>query len=343
MDDATRRPLGRALGVAIVIGAIVTSCWTCVLTYRHPRTDDAAVRANVVGIAPHVSGPITELRVADNQLVRAGDLLFVIDPRPYEAKRAAAESALALAEADVAAQRDAIAAAEAEIARRAAEERYASDYLGRVEPLLRRGFVTADRVDEARTRLRAATAASEGARQERARAEKLLAQVGELNARLEAAHAALESAKLDVEYCWIRAPFDAYVTNLNIAAGEYALQGKQVFALVDNREWYVLANFRETYLDAIRPGMVADVFLLSYPNRRFRGVVQGIGWALYPPDGATVGVLPNVQPTLNWVRLAQRFPVRIVLEPAEPEHPYRMGATAIVTVDGGSAATAVTR
>ena len=144
----------------------------------------------------------------------------------------------------------------------------------------------------------------------------------------------MESAELDVSYCRVRAPFDAYVTNLNIAVGEYARQGQQVFALVDDRAWYVIANFRETYVGVIKPGMVAEVYLMSYPHRRFRGVVQGIGWANLPDQGLTVGVLPDVPRTLNWVRLASRFPVRILLEERDPERPFRMGATAVVTIKG---------
>ena len=111
MSDANRQQLGRIVGTTIVVGALVTTLWAWWLTYRHPRTDDAAVRANIVGIAPHVSGPIVDLRVVDNQLVRADDLLFAIDDRPYRARLDAAQAALSLAEADLGAQRDAIAAA----------------------------------------------------------------------------------------------------------------------------------------------------------------------------------------------------------------------------------------
>src|SRR5215470_14964540 len=158
MGDGTRRRLGRILETAIVAGALVTTLWVWWLTYRHPRTDDAAVRANVVGLAPHVSGPIVDLRVVDNQLVHEGELLFVIDERPYAAALEAGRAARSLAEADLAAQRDAIAVAASALTARTAEESYAADYLRRVEPLLGRGFVTADKVEEARTRLRAATA-----------------------------------------------------------------------------------------------------------------------------------------------------------------------------------------
>ncbi len=333
MNERTRHALGRAIGAGIVLGAVVTSVWVWLLLARHPRTDDAAVRANIVGIAPHVNGPIVELDVVDNQPVRAGDQLFVIDPRPYEARLEAVRAELAMVESDLEAQGGAIAAAEALVRQREAEAAYAGDYRRRVEPLLRRKFVTADAVSDAKAKERAADAALAQARSERLRAEKLLAQVGDLNARRQAAEAAVRSAMLDVDYCRVVAPFDAYVTNLNIAVGQYARQGEQVFALVDTREWYVMANFRETYLDAIRPGMAAEVNLLSYPDRAFHGVVQGIGWAVKERDSSTiVGVLPAVEPTLDWVRLAQRFPVRIRLDPPDPERPYRMGATAVVTI-----------
>ena len=137
--------------------------------------------------------------------------------------------------------------------------------------------------------------------------------------------AAVYDAQLNVDYCYVRAPFDAYVTNLNIAVGQYANQGAEIFALIDDRDWYVMANFRESFLRSIEPGMEADVYLISYPNRRFRGRVQGVGWGLYQDNGASVGVLPSVEPTLNWVRLAQRFPVRIVLEERDPAAPVPHG------------------
>ena len=332
-----RRVLGRAIGAAIIVATVLVTLWVLDLNRRFPRTDDAYVRANLVGIAPHVSGPIVELPVVDNQTVKAGDLLFVVDPRPYQVTLDRARAELAVVESQISAQQSAIAAAEAEVKRREAESWYAADYLRRVEPLLKKQYVTTDKVEDARSKQRAAAAAHEQARHELTRAKELLAQFGELNARRQAAQAAVGDAELNVGYCWVRAPFDGYITNLNISVGQYARQGEQVLALVDGRSWYVLANFRETFLDAIRPGMEADVYLMSYPGHRFRGVVQGTGWAIHPPDGATVGVLPEVQPTLNWVRLAQRFQVRIKLQDPDPEQPFRMGATAVVTILGTAA------
>ena len=96
----------------------------------------------------------------------------------------------------------------------------------------------------------------------------------------------------------------------------------------------MLAYFREDLLDRIRPGMRGEVSLLSYPGQRFQGEVQGIGWGLFQQNGATVDGLPNVEETLNWVRLNQRFPVRIVLKRGDSSHPFRMGQTAVVTIRG---------
>jgi multidrug resistance efflux pump len=302
--------------------------------YVHPRTDDAYVRANYIGIAPHVSGPIVELPIVDNQRVEQGDLLFVVDPRPYRSVLDAAKARLELTNLEIQGYEDSVAAAEALLHQREADAAYADQYLGRVEPLLPSQYVTTNQVFEARSKASAARAAVQGARSELSRARALLGQFGDINARRQAAEAAVYDAQLNVDYCYVRAPFAAYVTNLNIAVGQYANQGVEIFALIDDRVWYVMANFRESFLRSIEPGMHADIYLVSYPNRLFSGRVQGVGWALYQDNGASVGVLPAVEPTLNWVRLAQRFPVRIVLEDQDPAHPFRMGQTAVVTVRG---------
>jgi multidrug efflux system membrane fusion protein len=328
------RIAGRLIGALIVLGAIGLGLYVTRLYYLYPRTDDAYVRANVVGIAPHVSGPIVQLPVHDNQHVKPGELLFVVDPRPYRSVLDRTEAELALTNLQIRALEDTIRSAQARQAQLAATTAYDKQYLDRIVPLLSRHFVTANDVFNARSRLRADQAAIDSARSEVRKAKNDLGQYGDINARRKAAEAAVYDAKLNVEYCYVHAPFDAYVTNLNIAVGQYANEGRQVLSLVDNRVWYVMANFRENFLAHIRPGMRVDVYLLSYPNQHFRGRVQGVGWALYQGNGATVEGLPQVEATLNWVRLSQRFPVRIVLENPDPAYPFRMGATAVVTVQG---------
>ena len=342
-ESPVLRILGRLLGITIVIGAAVTGLHVARESYRHPRTDDAAVRINVIGIAPQVSGRIVALHVADNQDVAEGAPLFEIDPRPYAVALERAKAQRLLVDSDNAALEKGIAAAGAETRRAEAELDYARAHRQRLEPMVPQNYVTKDRLDEADARALGAAASLEKAREEEQRLSKQLAQYGARNARVEAAEAAVAAAELDLAYCSVRAPFPARVTNLNISAGQYARAGEQVFALVDTRNTWVLAYFRETLLSAIRPGMSADVFLLAYPGLRFRGVVQGIGWALAPQDGATVGVLPEVQPTLNWVRLARRLPVRIRVDETDPQHPLRMGMSAVVRILGEPAAASPAR
>jgi multidrug efflux system membrane fusion protein len=332
--ERAMRAAGSLLSAVIVAAALAAALYVARIYYVYPRTDDAYVRANMIAVAPHVSGPIVKLPIVDNQYVKKGDLLFVVDPRPYQAALDELAAKLDLTDLEIKAYTDAIRAAEAEQKRREADLAYDRQYLARIEPLLSRHFVTANDVFDARSRVLAAEAAVDNARSEVRRARNQLGQLGDINARRKAAEAAVENARLNVEYCYVHAPFDGMVTNLNISVGQYANEGKDVLSLVDDRTWYVMANFRENFLDHIRPGMTADVYILSYPERRFRGRVQGVGWALYQQNGATIDGLPAVEPTLNWVRLSQRFPVRIVLETRDPARPFRTGQTAVVTIEG---------
>jgi multidrug resistance efflux pump len=182
----------------------------------------------------------------------------------------------------------------------------------------------------------AARAAVVSAEADAKRARNALAQIGDMNVRVAAAKVEIDEARLNLQYCEVRAPIDGWVTNLNTNSGAFVKVGDDLFSIVQNTEWWVIANFLETEIEQIRVGQEVAVYIYAYPGHRFRGTVQGIGWALFQANGATQRTLPEVQPTLNWVRLAQRFPVRITLEPFDPQHPYRMGGTvtAIVKTEG---------
>jgi membrane fusion protein, multidrug efflux system len=328
--------IGRLTGLAIILGSIWLTAHVSREHYRQPRTNDANVRANIVGIAPNVSGQIIELNVVDNQEVNEGDVLFVIDPRPFEIELERAKANLLLTQTQISATSNAVAAAQMNVQRLEAENVYAADHAQRLESLLEKKFVTQDDLQSARVTAHSADASLAQARAELSRQQSLLGQVGDVNAYLKVAEAAVHSAELNLNYCRVRSPFKGRVTNLNISKGEYAKASTQVFALVDTRHWYVMANFQETYLDSIHPGMAAEVYLMSYPNRRFHGKVQGLGWAIQSLDATVPGILPSVEPTLNWTRLAQRIPVRIELEDGNTEQPYRMGMTAVVIIREGS-------
>ena len=162
--------------------------------------------------------------------------------------------------------------------------------------------------------------------------------VGDLNALLakrDAAQAALGKAELDLSFCSVRAQFDALVVNLHTAIGQFVAPGPvPVFSLVDTRAWYVMANYRETELEHIAPGMEAEVYVLTDPHYHFRGTVQGIGWAVNPEDAPIVPGVPRIERELNWVHIAQRFPVRIRIENPQPPHVFRVGASAVSIIRG---------
>ena len=328
------RALGRTLSGILVLAALVLAWFIYKLYYANPRTDDAYVHANTASLAAHVSGQIMKLPINDNQRVKKGDLLFLVDPRPYKLALDTAMTKLNLTEIDIKGLRDTINSAEAQLAERKVDAANAKQYLDRIVPLRQHDFVTDNDVVEARNKYKETKAGVATAASELQKAQDALGILGDVNQRVRAAQEEIEDAQLNYDYCFVRAPFDGYVTNLNISEGQYANIGQPVLTLVDDRNWYVLAYFREDLLDRIRPGMRADISLLSYPGKRFQGEVQGIGWGLFQQNGATVAGLPEVEETLNWVRLNQRFPVRIVLQHADGDHPFRMGQTAVVTIRG---------
>ena len=320
------------------------SLWVWNVTERHPRTDDAVVRANVVGIAPRVRGQIIRLNVQDNQAVADGDVLFEIDPADYELSLQKAKAALATLDQqiEVARAQDTqlkfqVKAAEAGVERAKAELKQAGDTLQRLQPLLTNGFAKADDVDRAATAKQVATAALAVQEQQLSQAQTALSALATLTAQRAGAVAAVDLATLELSYCKVTAPFSGRVISLNISSGAYASAGIPVFSLLDTRKWYVMANFREGEIRHFAQGATVEVYLSASPSRRFVGKVQGIGWAVQPTDEIDIPHgLPYVKRELNWVHIAQRFPVRIEIENPDPEL-FRMGASAVAIIKGPAA------
>jgi multidrug efflux system membrane fusion protein len=398
MEQATevlnRKPIGRWIGIGVVVATVVALIAVILETDLHPRTDDASVRANFIEIAPEVSGRLVELPVKDNAYVKRGGLLFLIDPRPYEyalqqalsdqealeqqivdakrriaAQSSAADAALAgvhnsrtgirTAGSSVDVAKATVARAQASVAAAEAQLKLATNNLHRIEPLLQKQYVTVEQIDQANTAVRVAqgnydeaqaalTQAQAQQTQSILRQEEADSVAAESQAKLgQAIHtidtvdtlmserpgkaAKVDSARLDLERCRVVAPFDAYVTNMNISVGAYARPGTPLFTLIDTRTWYVIANYRESKIKNIRIGTHVDVYLMGHPDRRFNGLVESIGYGVFPEDGSVTGGLPNIERTLNWVHLSTRFPVRVRVQDPDPDL-FRIGATAITVV-----------
>jgi multidrug efflux system membrane fusion protein len=393
-DSPQRKRIGNWIRIGVLVATPLALLLVILATDQQPRTDDANVRANFIEIASEVSGKIVQLPVKDNTFVKQGEVVFVIDPRPYEyalqqalSDQEALEQQIIDAKRKIAAQRSAAEAAQAGVynsktgiktagsgvdlaqatvtrakaSADAAEAQFklATNNLHRIEPLLKKQYVTVEQIDQANTAVRVAqgnydealAALAQAQAQQtqsvlrREEADTLAvesqAKLGQAMHTLDTADtlmserpgkaAKVDSARLDLERCRVVAPFDAYVTNLNISEGAYAHPGAAMFTLIDTRTWYVIANYRESKIKNISLGSHVDVYLMGHPDRRFDGVVESIGFGVFPEDGKVSDGLPNIERTLNWVHLSSRFPVRIRVKNPDPVL-FRIGATAVTVV-----------
>jgi multidrug efflux system membrane fusion protein len=293
-----------------------------------------------VEIAPRVSGSIVNLPLRDNQAVKVRDLLFEIDPTDYELALERARSSLASLDKQIAiaATQDeslkyAVKAAEAAAASAESKAKQAESTLNRLKPLLEKGFTTAETVEQAQTASSVGNSALAAEMQRLNQARVAVSASEALIAERAGAVAQLKTAETNLSYCRVTAPFDGRVVSLNISEGAFASAGHPVFALLDTRHWYIMADFREGVLPRIAPGDAAEIYLLSAPGIRFRGRVQSVGWAVHSEDNRVLMGVPYVKKEINWVHVAQRFPVRIEVENPDPEL-FRMGASAVVTIRG---------
>jgi multidrug resistance efflux pump len=360
MNTASRILL-TALVVAIAAGAATWKYWDYVV---NPWTRNGQVRADVIQVAPRVSGPIVELPIVDNQPVAAGDLLFRIDPRTYQSaldqarakldetrdqlKNLAeqvkvAEAAVSGAETRIQQADSAVSSAEANL-EKAKKDRDRANALVAKGDISQRQFdqteadfdISRADLDKAQAQLAQARAELLQARAELARTKAQLGAEGEDNAQLRAAKAALETAELNLEFTEVRASVDGFVTNLTLRLGSQSVANQPALALVDQASWYVHGFFRENLVGRIQPGQPAVVTLMTYPSQPITGRVESIGWGIHQGDGASgPDLLPTVSPTFEWIRLAQRIPVRIKLDELPDDVALRVGTTASVMVMTG--------
>ncbi|WP_126852064.1 multidrug efflux transporter periplasmic adaptor subunit MdtN [Escherichia coli] len=334
---APRSKFPALLVVALALVALVFVIWR---VDSAPSTNDAYVSADTIDVVPEVSGRIVELAVTDNQAVKQGDLLFRIDPRPYEANLAKAEASLAaldkqimLTQRSVDAQQFGADSVNATVEKARAAAKQATDTLRRTEPLLKEGFVSAEDVDRARTAQRAAEADLNAVLLQAQSAASAVSGVDALVAQRAAVEADIALTKLHLEMATVRAPFDSRVISLKTSVGQFASAMRPIFTLIDTRHWYVIANFRETDLKNIRSGTPATIRLMSDSGKTFEGKVDSIGYGVLPDDGGLVlGGLPKVSRSINWVRVAQRFPVKIMVDKPDPEM-FRIGASAVANLE----------
>jgi multidrug resistance efflux pump len=283
----------RLFSYLITLIIVGLALWAAVSLYvryiEHPWTRDGQIRANIVGIAPRVSGPIIHVAVHDNQQLRKGDLLFEIDPSDFQAQ------------VDIAA---------GQVQNDEATLKQQQQNLQR-QTQLYRTHVTAQ--------------------QDFQNAQDSFAAV---RAQLTSAKATLELAELNLGYTKVFAPVDGYVTNMNTSEGTYVTAGVQLMALVDTSSFWIAGYFKETQLPHIQVGQKAIVTVMGRENHPLEGVVRSVGWGVFVQDGSdstSTALLPSVSQTIDWVRLPQRFPVRIQVLASSPVQ-LRIGQTVSVAM-----------
>ncbi|HEY4300631.1 MAG TPA: HlyD family secretion protein [Candidatus Didemnitutus sp.] len=352
-----RRPAWKILlGVAVGAAVLAWSVRTGWHAYLYETTDDAYITGHLVQIAPQIEGQVATVNVADNQVVKAGDVLVRLDPLQFEIAVQKSRAALAQAKAQAAQSRAAEAQAkalvaetqartkqaEAQLAQTATQLDLARLTLDRTEQLFAKGGVNSQAdVDNARSAFKAAgaanaanaaniTAAQSAFGSAQAQLVSSGAQIAAADASVAVAEAACRDAERQLSYATITAPTDGRVGNRLVEAGDHVLSGQQLLSLATPDPW-IVANFKETQLARMRPGQAVEVEVDAVPGRRLQGQVESIA----PASGAEFALLPPDNATGNFNKVVQRIPVKIVLDEAGRAalgDRLRLGLSAVVHV-----------
>lgn len=335
-DNSPRHPvLRRALLIAGPLVAIAIGLWLYLSGGKDVSEDDSYVGAANVTITPQVSGQVIRVAVGPNQLVKQGELLFEIDPEPFEI-------ALDRANADLAQTSEKLKGLiltynqqQASVAQTKADVTFAQQEFDRISALAKDKVVTQAQLDQAQRSLRVAEQAQRAAVSAAAAA---LADLGgsidkpiEQHATYLAAKAQVELAERNVRLTRVLAPFAGTVTQVeNIQPGSFLAVGEAAFTLIGSDTW-IDANIKETDLTHIKVGDPATVVLASYPDQTLQAKVQSIT----PASGSVFALLPAQNASGNWVKVVQRMPVRLTITKPHPNVVMRDGASATVSIDTG--------
>jgi multidrug efflux system membrane fusion protein len=334
-EPVTKR--GKVVAIVVVVAAIVLAISVVFEIDRRPRTHDARIFAYSATMASEINGRIVKVLISNDQAVKQGDPLLLIDPKPYEfqlrqarAQVAALKAQIDLTGRQVSAQGSGAQAAESQVRRAREQLTLAQDTRRRLEPLVNPGFVTQLQLDEARTNESSALATLDALTKSAIQAHQAIGDTLSLEAQLEGAQAAEGLAARNLELTTLRAPFDGIVVGLQIAEGTFALEGRPLFSLIKSNAWYAIADFRETELPRIAIGDHATVWTMAQSTRSFAGTVESLGAGVQSTDQDGPD-LPKTGRDLDWVVVAQRFPVWVRLDHPPPEAMH-VGMTASVKV-----------
>ena len=311
-------------GIALIFVAVGGIYGYYKYSQVYPSTDNAYVNANLINIAPKVSGYVQQVYVKDNQFVHKGDLLVDLDPQDYSLMLTKAKQDFALAQQQALSAKQQILTAKANVAKNKSDFDFATQMATRYTNLYNQ---KAGSLQDMQKYQNQAMAAKQALEQANASLDQANAQNLAANTQISIAQSGINNAQNNTAYTQLRSPVDGYISYLNLQTGELVAAGQKLFGLVDNQSWWVDVNFKETQLKRVKAGQPASVELDMY-DHKYHGVVQSISYA----SGNTFSLLPAENATGNWVKVTQRFTVRVKIA-NESDFPLRVGASSNVTID----------
>ena len=333
-----RRPLRQRLRLPLMLAGpiivLLAAGYWFLTTGRYVSTDDAYVQAARVQVSTDISGRVSEIDVKDNERVKAGQLLFKLDQRPFQIAADEARAQLATVRYQIHALKATYHQKRADARATQATVDYQQREFERQQRLLASGAASQQQFDQAKQAYDNGRAQLASKEQDVAVA---LANIGgdpdlalDEHPMVQHAQAALDRAELNLSYTEIRAPENGIVTKVDqLQVGDYVNAGNQLFSLMSTDRVWVEANFKETELTHMRPGQAATVEVDTYPDIEFPAKVE----SLSPGTGLTFSLLPAENATGNWVKVVQRLPVRLRLDGLDPDAPLHAGLSATVEVD----------
>ncbi len=323
VESTKNKIIGAAILLAVAIGGFTYAYFSG----STRSTENAYINADVVNVAAQVSGKVSAVYIKENQYVRKGEALFDLDSAPFEIALNRAQADLAVAQQNARQDNAEINVARAQIAQTESDLANAQASYARNKKLVAQNFLTQQSADDSLERVQTLQASLD---QARAKLSKALSAPTKTEDRgdILKAQAAIAQAKLDLAHTHIAATQDGQISNLTLTAGSLVGAGVPLFALIAENSFRIDANFKETELVGIHTGEDVDIQIDMYPGQHFKGKVESISGG----TGTAFSLLPPQNATGNWVKIAQRIPVRIKFAQTDSEHPLRIGATATISV-----------
>ena len=318
----------------IILGLLIISIVAIIMYYyyeytnNNPSTDDAYVMTKIINVAPKVGGYISAIYVQNNQFVHKGQLLFTIDPIDYNFKLDEAKQNYAGYVSQVAILNQQLEVQNKTIQKDQYDYNLSKEVANRYKQLLNTDTISLQAYDNAKTNMNKAKSELEI---DMKRKQQYKSGLDVMIAKMKSSKVTLNNAKSIVNYTSYYSPTDGYISNLNsINSGELIAQGQQIFGIVSKNDWWIDANFKETQIKRIAKGQKVFIKLDMY-NHQYTGTVDSISYA----SGSTFSLLPAQNSTGNWVKITQRFSVRILVN-NDHNFPLRVGASAVVKINTGN-------